>query len=174
MYVDFVQAARPGHIVGQERWEGELEIGGDIVVHPGARLVLADGVRVGVRRGDERSAGFDPDRSELIVYGELVQEGAASFFSTASRPGALDWAGLFLMDGQGLDEETLDVQNARFGTVRARLPSGLTTWRGNASDCTAMCWCPQTQSSLSNRAHRSPLMNPTYFLTAFRRLLQNS
>ena len=130
MYVDFVQAARPGHIVGQERWEGELEIGGDIVVHPGARLVLADGVRVGVRRGDERSAGFDPDRSELIVYGELVQEGAASFFSTASRPGALDWAGLFLMDGQGLDEETLDVQNARFGTVRVRLPSGLTTWRG--------------------------------------------
>ena len=92
--------------------------------------MLADGVRVGVRRGDERSAGFDPDRSELIVYGELVQEGAASFFSTASRPGALDWAGLFLMDGQGLDEETLDVQNARFGTVRARLPSGLTTWRG--------------------------------------------
>ena len=130
MYVDFVQADRAGHIVGQERWEGELEIEGDVVVHPGARLVLADGVRVGVRRGDERSAGFDLDRSEVIVYGELVQEGTASFFSTASRPGALDWAGIFLMDGQRLDEEALDVQNARFGTVRARLPPGLTMWRG--------------------------------------------
>ncbi len=130
MLIDFVRTERMGHIVGEERWDGEVEIDGDIVVQPGARLVLAEGVRVRVRRGDVRGSGFDPDRSELIVYGEIVQEGSASFLSAAARPGALDWAGIFLMDGQRIDRQRLDVQHARFGAVHFRLPPGQTTWSG--------------------------------------------
>ncbi len=133
MRFDFVGAAREGDIVGQVRWEGDVELRGDVVVQPGARLVLADGVRVALARGDERTAGFDPDRSELIVYGEVVQEGTAAFASAAATPGALDWSGIFLMDGQALDERALSVENARLGVVRFRLPPGQTTWSGDVS-----------------------------------------
>ncbi len=133
MRFDFAGTAREGHIVGQVRWEGDVQLNGDVVVQPGARLVLADGVRVALARGDARGAGFDPDRSELIVYGEVVQEGTAAFRSSAATPGALDWSGIFLMDGQALDEGALSVENARFGVVRFRLPPGQTTWSGDVS-----------------------------------------
>ncbi len=132
MLFDVERQTRAGQVVGEVRWQGEIVLDGDVVVQPGARLVLADGTRVLFARGDVRADGFDPDRSELLVYGELVFEGVATFASAADRPSALDWSGIYLMNGQRLDESALRVQNARLGLVRFRLPPGQTVWQGGS------------------------------------------
>jgi M6 family metalloprotease-like protein len=130
MLFDIERSTRAGQIVGEVRWQGEVLLDGDVVVQPGARLVVADGTRVLFARGDVRADGFDPDRGELLVYGELVIEGVATFASAAALPSGLDWSGIYLLDGQRVDGAMLRVQNARLGLVRFRLPSGQTIWQG--------------------------------------------
>jgi len=131
MHFAIERTARAGQVVGEVRWQGEVVLDGDIVVQPGARLVVADGARVLFARGDARGGGFDRDRGELLVYGELVFEGTATFASAAAIPGALDWSGIYLMNGQAIDESELRVRNARLGLVRFRLPPGRTIWQGD-------------------------------------------
>lgn len=132
MLFELERTERAGQIVGEVRWQGEVVLDGDVVVQPGARLVVADDTRVLFARGDVRAEGFDPDRAELLVYGELVLEGAATFASAASLPGGLDWSGIYLLDGQKVDASALKVQNARLGLVRFRLPAGQTLWQGGS------------------------------------------
>ncbi len=130
MVFDVVQSELAGHITGEVTWAGEMHLDGDVVVEPGATLTIADGAQILFSRGDTRGDGFDPDRSELLVYGELVLEGAATFASGAEQPGGMDWMGIVLMDGQRVDEEALRIQHALRGLMRFRLPPGQTRWRG--------------------------------------------
>ncbi|MBM3277766.1 MAG: right-handed parallel beta-helix repeat-containing protein [Candidatus Handelsmanbacteria bacterium] len=120
----------PGHVAADTTWAGEVHLSGDVVVEPGATLTLAQGARLRFVRGDDQGSGFDPNRAEVLVYGGLRLEGRARCESAAATPRADDWAGVFLMDGQALDAEQLQLDHALHGLVQARLPQGLTRWSG--------------------------------------------
>ena len=141
MRVDIlVRQPLAGHITADTTWAGRVAVAGDIVVEPGATLTLAAGTDVQFGRPDSRESGFDPQRCELLVYGELVVEGDAStpvaLRSGLSRPRPGDWLGVFAMASGDPDLEdqlrsgALVIQHAQFGLVRSRLPAGTTTWSG--------------------------------------------
>ena len=129
-----------GNIVTDVTWSGEIEVRGDVIVERGATLTIEAGTVVRFAVGDERGTGFDPDRSELVIYGELglppAGEGVelVEFISAASRPRSNDWLGVFLMSGQApeveavIDAGALRVANSRHGVVRPVLPPGRTGW----------------------------------------------
>ena len=71
--------------------------------HQSATLTIDAGAEIRFARGDAQGTGFDPDRSELIVYGDLKIGEGASFASGAPRTGPLDWSGIYLLDGQAID-----------------------------------------------------------------------
>ena len=128
MVVDVVRQQRPGHIVGDATWTGRVDLDGDVVVTPGATLTIDAGAKVRFARGDALGTGFDPDRSELIVYGELKIGEGASFASSAPRTGPLDWSGIYLLDGQAVDPAAVAIEHAHRGVVSFRLPPGRTQW----------------------------------------------
>ncbi|MBI2502242.1 MAG: right-handed parallel beta-helix repeat-containing protein [Candidatus Latescibacteria bacterium] len=120
----------PGHISADITWSGTVRLDGDLVVEPGATLTLADDTRLRFAASDSRRSGFDPIRCEFIVYGGLEVQGQVRCESGAAAPRADDWAGLFLMDGQPLDTDQLQLAHARYGLVRSRLPAGTTRFSG--------------------------------------------
>ena len=122
MVVDVVRQQRPGHIVGDATWTGRVDLDGDVVVSPGATLTIDAGAEVRFARGDAQGTGFDPDRSELIVYGGLKIGEGASFASSAPRTGPLDWSGIYLLDGQAIDPAAIAIEHAHRGIVGFRLP----------------------------------------------------
>ena len=128
MAVDVVRQSLPGHITGDEIWSGRVDLDADVVVEPGARLTIAADAEVRFARGDRRGTGFDPDRSELIVYGDLAVGAGVSFASSAASGGAFDWSGIYLLDGQAADFAAVPITNAHRGLVRYRLPQGQTLW----------------------------------------------
>ena len=127
-----------GNVSADATWSGEVVVDGDLVVEPGARLVLEAGTRIRFRRGDSRAAGFDRSLAEMIVYGELEVRGDSAapvvLESAEERPRSGDWLGLLLMTGGsgGVEEAGaaggLLVENSRYGLLRQRLPAGITTW----------------------------------------------
>ncbi len=130
MVVDVVRQQRPGHIVGDATWTGRVDLAGDVVVLPGATLTIDAGAEIRFARGDAQGTGFDPDRSELIVYGGLKIGAGASFASSAARTGPLDWSGIYLLDGQAVDPAAIAVEHAHRGIIGLRLPPGRTQWLG--------------------------------------------
>lgn len=128
MVVDVVRRELTGHIAGATTWSGRVDLDADVVVEPGARLTIAADAEVRFARGDQRGSGFDPDRGELIVYGDLEVAAGVSFASSAPRTGALDWSGIYLLDGQAADFAAIAIENAHRGLVRYRLPPGQTQW----------------------------------------------
>ncbi len=130
MVVDVVRQQRPGHIVGDETWTGRVDLDGDVVVAPGATLTIDAGAEIRFARGDAQGTGFDPDRSELIVYGDIKIGEGASFASSAARTGPLDWSGIYLLDGQAVDPAAIAIEHAHRGVVGFRLPPGRTQWLG--------------------------------------------
>ncbi len=128
MVVDVVRQQRPGHIVGDAMWTGPVDLDRDVIVLPGATLTIDAGTEVRFARGDALGTGFDPDRSELIVYGALKIGEGASFASSAVRPGPLDWSGIYLLDGQAVDPAAIAIEHAQRGVVGFRLPPGRTQW----------------------------------------------
>ena len=130
MVVDVVRQQRPGHIVGDTTWTGRVDLDGDVVVMPGATLTVDAGAEIRFARGDAQGTGFDLDRSELIVYGELKIGESASFASSAPRTGPLDWSGIYLLDGQAVDPAVIAIEHAHRGVVGFRLPPGRTQWLG--------------------------------------------
>ena len=130
MVVDVVRQQRPGHIVGDATWTGRMDLDGDVVVMPGATLTIDAGAEIRFARGDAQGTGFDPDRSELIVYGQLKIGEGASFASSAARTGSLDWSGIYLLDGQAVDPAAVVIEHAHRGVVGFRLPPGRTQWLG--------------------------------------------
>jgi len=130
MVVDVVRSQRAGHIVGDATWTGRVDLDGDVVVTPGATLTIEAGAEIRLARGDAQGTGFDPDRSELIVYGDLKIGEGASFASSAPRTGPLDWSGIYLLDGQAVNPAAFAIDHAHRGIVDFRLPSGRTQWLG--------------------------------------------
>ena len=128
MVVDVVRAQRTGHIGGDATWTGRVELDGDVVVAPGATLTIDADAEIRFARGDAPGTGFDPDRSELIAYGDLKIGAGASFASSATRTGPLDWSGIYLLDGQAIDPATIAIEHAHRGIVGFRLPPGRTQW----------------------------------------------
>ena len=128
MVVDVVRQQRPGHIVGDETWTGRVDLDGDVVVTPGATLTIGAGAEIRFARGDAQGTGFDPDRSELIVYGDIKIGEGVSFASDAPRTGPLDWSGIYLLDGQAVDPAAVAIEHAHRGIVGLRLPPGRTQW----------------------------------------------
>ena len=68
MVVDVVRQQRPGHIVGDATWTGRVGFGRRRGRVTGATLTIDAGAEIRFARGDAQGTGFDPDRSELIVY----------------------------------------------------------------------------------------------------------
>jgi M6 family metalloprotease-like protein len=86
---------RAGVIAGDSRWQDTVEVVADVIVAPGARLQIAPGTLV--RFGpDQRRAGVDPDRCELVVAGHLTVGRQARFTSAAAAPAPGDWYGITL------------------------------------------------------------------------------
>ena len=107
-----------------------MDLDGDVVVAPGATLTIDAGAEIRFARGDAQGTGFDPDRSELIVYGDLKIGEGASFASSATRTGPLDWSGIYLLDGQAVDPTAIVIEHAHRGVIGFRLPPGRTQWLG--------------------------------------------
>ena len=128
MVVDIVSNELAGVITGRSRWEGEIQIDGDVVIAPGATLSLADGVKISFKNDDVRQAGFDRMRSELLVYGNLELEGQVYFSSANTQGQDGDWAGILLMNGQKFEEGNVFIEHALWDIVRFRLPEGRTVW----------------------------------------------
>ena len=128
MVVDVVRQQLVGHIVSDATWTGRVDLDGDVVVEPGATLTIDAGAEIRFARGDAQGTGFDPDRSELIVYGELKIGEGASFASSAPRTGPLDWSGIYLLNGQAVNPAAIAVEHAHRGIVSFRLPPGRTQW----------------------------------------------
>lgn len=126
--VDVVRLELPGHIANNTMWSGRVDLDADIVVEPGAKLTIAADTEVRFARGDKRGSGFDQDRGELIVYGDLEVGSGVSFASSAARTGALDWSGIYLLDGQAANFAAIPIENAHRGLLRYRLPQGHTQW----------------------------------------------
>ena len=132
-----------GNIAADATWSGEVEVTGDVIVERGATLRIEAGTVVRFATADDRAAGFDLDRCELVVYGDLALPSAGDevqLISASSRPRGSDWLGLFLMAGQTSTVEAaitagaLRVANSRHGVVRPILPAGRTVWgRGRHS-----------------------------------------
>lgn len=114
---------------GDATWTGRVELDRDVVVAPGTTLAIAADAEIRFARGDAQGTGFDPDRSELLVYGDLKIGAGASFASRATRTGPLDWSGIYLLDGQAVDLGTIAIEHAHRGVVRFRLPPGQTQWQ---------------------------------------------
>ena len=128
MVVDVVRQQLVGHIVGDATWTGRVDLDGDVVVVPGATLTIDADAQIRFARGDAQGTGFDPDRSELIVYGDLKIGEGASFASRATRTGPLDWSGIYLLNGQAVEPAAIAIEHAHRGIVGFRLPPGRTQW----------------------------------------------
>ena len=123
-----------GHVSSDTTWSGEVGVDGDVVVQPGATLTVAPGTTVRFSRGDPRRTGYAPERSELLVFGELMLQGSGEnpvrFVSAAASPRAGDWSGIFLLNAQNPELQGVLVEHATHGVVRSHLPPGSTRWSG--------------------------------------------
>ena len=138
MVADFsVGEELPGLISRDTRWYGEQEISGDVVVGLGATLTLAPDTQIRFAPSDERMAGLDPDRCELIVYGDLEIEdspkGTVTFSSRAATPRDGDWYGIRIVGShRDVDLSRAIVRHAKYGIVRTHLP-GSHIWSGEVT-----------------------------------------
>ena len=134
LVADVLRQPLPGHVQADTTWSGDVVLDGDLVIEPGARLSLDPGTTVRFATSDSRRTGFSPERCELIAYGQLLLpaggESPARFLSAAAQPGAADWQGIFLLNGQKFDERSALLENAAFDLVRSHLPQGITRWSG--------------------------------------------
>ena len=118
-----------GHIGRDTTWSGEVEVIRDIVVEPGATLTIAPGTRVVFSSFDWERSGYDENLCELLVFGDLVLQGTSEApVRLAASQRRSQWAGIFLLDGQEIDLNDVEIENARHGLVRFRLPPGETRW----------------------------------------------
>ena len=67
----FSTEAKRGYLKENEIWSGEIHIDGDIVVPEGLTLEIKPGTRLLYENISTQNYGENPDRAELIVYGNL-------------------------------------------------------------------------------------------------------
>jgi len=86
-------------ISGNVRWHGTKIIRGDVTVLPSARLVITPGTKILFSaNSDTKKSGNDKTKSELIVKGVLIAQGALgnkiTFSSESNSPRMGDWYGI--------------------------------------------------------------------------------
>ncbi|MBT5964366.1 MAG: T9SS type A sorting domain-containing protein [Gemmatimonadetes bacterium] len=124
-----------GNVSEDTHWRGVVDIDGDVVVEPGVTLTLDPGVEVRFAAGDSRAGGFSTQKSELLIYGDLVVDASSGAPATLGSPGT-SWLGVLVLNGgsASIEEDMatgrLLLEDADLGVVRARLPAGTTRWRG--------------------------------------------
>ena len=87
------------NISGNVRWHGTKIIRGDVTVMPSARLVITPGTKILFSaNSDAKKSGNDKTKSELIIKGVLIAQGALgnkiTFSSESSSPRMGDWYGI--------------------------------------------------------------------------------
>jgi TonB family protein len=87
------------NISGNVRWHGIKIIRGDVTVLPSARLVITPGTKILFSaNSDAQKSGNDKTKSELIVKGVLIAQGALgnkiTFSSESKSPRMGDWHGI--------------------------------------------------------------------------------
>ena len=86
---------RAGTVEADARWQDTVEVVGDVVVPVGVRLEIAPGTLVRFGK-DQRQAGVDPLRCELVVEGQLIVGSQTRLSSAAATPAPGDWYGITL------------------------------------------------------------------------------
>jgi len=86
-------------ISGNVRWHGTKIIRGDVTILPSARLVITPGTKILFSaNSDAKKSGNDKTKSELIVKGVLIAQGALgnkiTFSSESNSPRMGDWYGI--------------------------------------------------------------------------------
>ncbi len=104
---------------GITRWNGRMEIPGDLVVPQGAVLVIEPGTVVAFADQDFTGAGVNPDLSELIVEGRLVVAGEAGnpvYFTVDSDDFSGDaiWYGTVLASTGQIEVQYLELELSGF------------------------------------------------------------
>ena len=112
--VRFGDRRRVGRIDSAQDWRDTVEVVGDVLVAPGASLIVASGTVVLVG-ADQRGTGVDPARSEVVVSGLLVANGGqrrALFTSAAATPAPGDWYGITMEFSGALRLSRADLAHA--------------------------------------------------------------
>lgn len=90
---------RAGFVSGEETWADTVEVLGDVIVMAGSRLYIRSGTVV-LLGEDQLRRGVDPERTELVIQGELIADGFADrpvvFTSAAAEPNPGDWQGILV------------------------------------------------------------------------------
>jgi hypothetical protein len=97
--VDSTLPTTSGSLTGDETWDGEVVLSGDVTVPEGLTLSLAAGTTVRFQAlSDDQGGGSDISRSELMVAGDLLVSGGVgseiTFTSSSAAPSAGDWGGI--------------------------------------------------------------------------------
>ncbi|HID19840.1 MAG TPA: right-handed parallel beta-helix repeat-containing protein, partial [Methanophagales archaeon] len=119
--VDFSHHYRSGVITGDEAWEGEVRVGGDIIIPEGVEVKVMPGTVVKVApHHDGLSSGVDPMRVEIIVAGGITFKDGGNpsrFISDGYAPEPGDWYGIRFVRGKreegGGKREERTVKNTR-------------------------------------------------------------
>ncbi len=122
-----------GHIYADTTWTGTIDVLGDVTVEPGVTLSVEAGTDVRFAAlSDSMRSQADTGRSELIVSGRLVVDGAPTnrvrFRSAGATPARGDWYGIVLARAEANTaiEDAL-VEYARYGFVIEAGPSNTIT-----------------------------------------------
>jgi len=109
---------RAGVVLGTEEWSGSLQVVADVVVRPGAVLVIAGGSRLRFA-ADQLAGGLDPARTEIAVEGalKLNHTGGPELILTSDRenPAAGDWYGIYLHPSSLLSARSTTIEYPRVG-----------------------------------------------------------
>ena len=97
--IDSALPTTSGALAADEEWSGEILITGDVTVPSGVTLTIAPGAVVLFQAlNDDRGAGANGSRAELVVNGTLSSEGTEAepiiFTSSSGNPAKGDWYGI--------------------------------------------------------------------------------
>ena len=120
MVADFVldDPSRAGLVDGDERWDGEIVVVGDVTVAANSSLYIGPGAKVTVDR-DFRGTGRDPERVEFIVDGEFgigaLRGKRTTMTSAAAEPMPGDWHGITVETSGRVDLKNTTIRHVRTG-----------------------------------------------------------
>ena len=87
-----------GEITGAETWTGTVVLTGDVTIAKTGKVIVTPGTQILFSpASDDKNAGTDSGRIELIVAGTLIAEGTGGqivFTSASNKPAPGDWSGI--------------------------------------------------------------------------------
>ena len=102
--IDSTLPTTSGSLAGDEAWQDDVTLTGDVTVPAGVTLSIDAGTTIGFQAGaDDQSGGNDSSRAELIVEGTLIIDGTETdpvvLTTTAPTPTAGLWGGVRVING---------------------------------------------------------------------------